>query len=146
MGNPKYRVVLVSHGEQSKGMLDTVQMLLGSQVNIAAYSLYPQQTVNDLSVMLEKEVTEYGAENIIFMTELMHGSPFNAVVSLTREHDIYHITGMNLAMLMAVLMERDEETATAESMCEAAIGAASESYADVRKLLAASDTDEEEDV
>ncbi len=146
MDNPKYRVVLVSHGEQSKGMLNTVQMLLGPQENITAYSLYPQQSVNDLSAMLEKEVTGHGAENIIFMTELMHGSPFNVVVSLTKKHDIYHITGTNLAMLMAALLERDEDTATAESICEAAIEAATGSYADVRKLLAVSDADEEEDV
>ncbi len=146
MGNPKYRVVLVSHGEQSKGMLNTVQMLLGPQENIAAYSLYPQQSVNDLSAMLEKEVTEHGAENIIFMTELLHGSPFNTVVSLTKKHDIYHITGTNLAMLMAALLERDDDKATAESICEAAIEAANGSYADVRKLLAASGEDEEEDV
>ncbi len=146
MDNQKYRVVLVSHGEQSKGMLNTVQMLLGPQENVAAYSLYPQQTVNDLSAMLEKEIAEYGAENIIFMTELMHGSPFNVVVSLTKEHDIYHVTGTNLAMLMSALLERDDETATAESICEAAIEAAPESFADVRKLLAASDAEEEEDV
>ena len=39
------------------------------------------------------------------MTELMHGSPFNAVVSLTRNHQIYHITGTNLAMLMGALLD-----------------------------------------
>ena len=38
MADSKIRVVLVSHGEQSKGMLNTVQMLLGEQTNIAAYS------------------------------------------------------------------------------------------------------------
>lgn len=31
MADSKIRVVLVSHGEQSKGMLNTVQMLLGEQ-------------------------------------------------------------------------------------------------------------------
>lgn len=145
MDNPKYRVVLVSHGEQSKGMLNTVQMLLGSQKNIAAHSLYPQQAVADLSAALEQEVRTYGAENIIFMTELMHGSPFNAVVALTRNYNVYHITGTNLAMLMAALMERDDESATAESICAAAIDAAPESYADVRQLLAASEEGEEDE-
>ena len=48
MADSKIRVVLVSHGEQSKGMLNTVQMLLGEQTNIAAYSLYPEQTIDDL--------------------------------------------------------------------------------------------------
>ena len=52
MADSKIRVVLVSHGEQSKGMLNTVQMLLGEQTNIAAYSLYPEQTIDDLTKVL----------------------------------------------------------------------------------------------
>ena len=39
MGARKVRIVLVSHGEQCKGMLNTVQMLLGPQENIAAQDL-----------------------------------------------------------------------------------------------------------
>ena len=100
MADSKIRVVLVSHGEQSKGMLNTVQMLLGEQTNIAAYSLYPEQTIDDLTKVLREEIEKYGAENIIFLTELKHGSPFNAVVSLTRDYDVYHVTGTNLAMLV----------------------------------------------
>lgn len=143
MSNSKIRVVLASHGDQSKGMLNTVQMLLGEQTNIAAHSLYPEQTVADLTETLEKEVETYGAENIIFLTELKHGSPFNAVVSLTRNHDIYHVTGINLAMLMTILLERDFEGATCEGLCESAINAAKDSYVDVRKMLMESDEEEE---
>lgn len=144
MESPKYRVVLVSHGEQSQGMLNTVQMLLGPQQNIAAYSLYPEQSVADLTRNLKKEVDAHGSDNIIFMTELMHGSPFNAVVSLTRDHRIYHITGVNLAMLMGALLERDDEKATAESICDAAIAAMEGSFADVRKILEQSGEEEDE--
>lgn len=143
MANSKIRIVLASHGEQSKGMLNTVQMLLGEQENIAAYCLYPEQSVSDMEKVLEEEIQKYGAENIIFLTELKHGSPFNIVVSLTRHYDLYHVTGTNLAMLMTVLLERDFEGATCEKLCEAALNAAKDSYADVRKMLM--ESDEEED-
>ncbi|MCD8050390.1 MAG: PTS sugar transporter subunit IIA [Clostridiales bacterium] len=146
MDAPKFRIVLASHGEQAKGMMNTVQMLLGPQENMAAYCLYPDQTVNALTEQLENEIKTYGAENIIFMTELFHGSPFNAVVSLTREYDLYHLTGTNLAMLMTVVMERDDENATAEAICDAAIEAAQDSFKDVRKMLAESIENEEEDL
>ena len=145
MADSKIRVVLVSHGEQSKGMLNTVQMLLGEQTNIAAYSLYPEQTIDDLTKVLREEIEKYGAENIIFLTELKHGSTFNAVVSLTRDYDVYHVTGTNLAMLMTIVLERDFEGATCEGLCEAAINAADDSYVDVRKMLMDSDDDEEDE-
>lgn len=145
MGAPKFRIVLASHGEQAKGMMNTVQMLLGPQENLTAYCLYPEQPVSTLTKQLEEEIKQYGAENIIFMTELYHGSPFNAVVSLTREYSLYHLTGTNLAMLMTVIMERDDEGATAQSICDAALEAAKESFFDVRKLLAEAGDDIEEE-
>ena len=45
MADSKIRVVLVSHGEQSKGMLNTVQMLLGEQTNIAGTNLAMLMTI-----------------------------------------------------------------------------------------------------
>lgn len=145
MDNRRFRFVLASHGEQAKGMLNTVQMLLGQQENIVAYGLCPEQPTTTLLEQLEGEIAAHGAENIIFVTELMHGSPFNVVVSLTRDHPIFHITGINLAMLMAALMERDDEQATGETICQAAMDAAAGSFADVRLLLKESEADEEEE-
>lgn len=142
---PRIRLVLASHGELSKGMLNTVQMLLGPQENIKAYCLMPEQDVDTFSALLAEEVKTYGAENIVFMTELLHGSPFNCTVSLTRDYDLYHVSGINLAMLMGAIMERDDEDSTPETVCAAAIEAAEGSYQDVRKLLAASDDDEDDD-
>lgn len=148
MSAPRIRVVLVSHGEQSKGMLNTVQMLLGPQENIAAYGLYPDSTVDALADQLRSEVEQYGAENIVFFSELRQGSPFNALVSLTRDYDIYHITGTNLAMLMAVIIERDDEDVSAEELCDAAMEAVEGSILNVRQFLKEQidDCDEEEDL
>lgn len=143
--SPKIRIVLASHGKLSEGMLNTVQMLLGPQENIAAYCLLPEQDVSIFSAKLEEEIKTHGAENIVFLTELLHGSPFNCAVSLTRTYDVYHVSGINLAMLMGAILERDDEESTPESVCEAAIDAAEGSYQDVRKLLSASDDDDDED-
>lgn len=145
MAEPKIRIVLASHGEQSKGMLNTVQMLLGEQENIIAYSLYPEQPVTDLTEKLQAEIERYGAENIIFMTELKQGSPFNAVVSLTRNYNLYHITGINLAALMTAIMERDGEGVTAAALCETIMEDSKNTMLDVRKLLAESNNEEEEE-
>lgn len=81
------------------------------------------------------------------MTELKQGSPFNAVVDLTRDYDLYHITGINLAALMNAIMERDDEGVTLEALCETVLEESKNTMLDVRKLLAESgDDDEEEDL
>lgn len=139
------RIVLASHGKLAAGMLNTVQMLLGQLDNITAYCLMPEEDVNAFAKKLEEEVKTYGAENILFMTELIHGSPFNSVVALTREYDIHHISGTNLAMLMEVVLARNEDGITLDQLCERAIAVAPQSYVDVRKLLQASEDEEDED-
>ena len=142
---PRIRVILASHGEQSKGMLNTVQMLLGPQENIAAYSLYPEQSVEDFSEALEKEIQTYGAENIIFLTELVYGSPFNTIVALTQKYDLHHISGTNMAVLMQVILARCDAEATLDDVVEAGMEGAEGSILDVRKLLAEAQDDEDEE-
>lgn len=145
MDKHEIRIVLASHGAQAQGMLETVQMLLGAQENMAAYCLSPEQTRDDLTELLKKEVETYGAENILFMTDLLYGSPFNAVTELTRNHTIYHISGMNTICLMTAVMERGNEGATPESICEAVMETSQNSIVDARLLLAANQADEEEE-
>lgn len=80
------------------------------------------------------------------MTELKHGTPFNAVVSLTHDYDVYHISGTNLATLMTVIMERDDDKITAESVCALAMETAKDSIVDVKKMLKEDTEMEEEDL
>lgn len=141
----KIRIVLASHGKLSEGMLNTVQMLLGPQENIKAYCLSPDEDVQGFEQKLRKEVEEYGAENIIFMTELLHGSPFNCLVNLTKEYDLHHISGINLPTLMGAVLARDDEDATIDAVCSEAMESSHNSIQDVRALLQSAEDDEEED-
>ena len=148
MSETGIRIVLASHGPQAQGMLETVQMLLGPQENMAAHCLSPEKSKDDLVAELQEEVAQYGAENIVFMTDLLYGTPFNSVTELTREHEIYHITGVNTITLMTAVMERGDEGATPAGVCEAAMEAAASSIVDVRRMLAeiADDDDDEDDL
>ena len=88
------KVIAVSHGSYSKGLVDSVQMLVGEQESLVAYGLFPEQTVATLTEKLEKEINDTPeGEEILFLTDLFHGSPFNAVVSLMRDHEFHHMMG-----------------------------------------------------
>ncbi len=42
-------------------------------------------------------------KKFFFLTNLFHGSPFNAVVSLMRDHEFHHITGINIPLAVEVM-------------------------------------------
>lgn len=127
------KIILVSHGSYSKGLLESVQMIVGKQENIVAYGLYPEESPASLTEILESEVKELD-EEVLFMTDLFHGSPFNIVVSLMRNYDIYHVTGVNLPILLEAIMARNSGS-SAQDVCKKLMEMESDTIKDVRKCL-----------
>lgn len=129
------KVIAVSHGSYSQGLVESTQMLVGEQENLVAYGLFPEQTVATLTEKLEAEIekTEEG-EEILFVSDLFHGSPFNAIVSLMEHHDVYHVTGINLPLMVEIMMGRYAGKNAAE-ICAGLLEAAPGTVKDVRKLF-----------
>ncbi|WP_270600017.1 PTS sugar transporter subunit IIA [Faecalicoccus pleomorphus] len=139
------RIILVSHGSFSKGLYQTMEMVLGPQENLAYVGLYPEQGVDILKENIEKEFKEAKEnEEILVLTDLFYGSPFNAVVQLMNKYDVYHLTGINVPLLMEILIMRSNGK-NAEEICEEAMKLAGSTVQDVRKYLADMMKMEEED-
>lgn len=133
------KIILISHGELAKGMQDSVQLLLGKQKHLTAYSLQPKQRVEELVDLLKKEVHMCGAENLLILSDVQYGSPFNAAVALAMEYpQIHHITGMNLAVVLSALSARKESfpALDLDRICSKIIRETAGSIVDVRRLLA----------
>ena len=129
------KVIAVSHGSYSKGLVESTQMLVGEQEDLVAYGLFPEQTVATLTEKLKAEIDQTGdGEEILFVSDLFHGSPFNAIVSLMEHHDIYHVTGITLPLMVEVMMGRYAGKNAAE-ICAGLIEAAPGTVKDVRKLF-----------
>lgn len=139
------RIILVSHGSFSKGLYQTMEMVLGPQENLSYVGLYPEQGVDILKENIEKEFKEAKEnEEILVLTDLFYGSPFNAVVKLMNKYDVYHLTGINVPLLMEILIMRSNGK-NAEEICEEAMKLAGSTVQDVRKYLADMMKMEEED-
>lgn len=128
------KIILVSHGSYSRGLLDSVQMVLGNQEKLVAYGLFPEEGPGHLTEKLEAELQTSGEEDILFMTDLFHGSPFNCVVSLMRDYRFHHITGINLPLLIAAIISRNGGASVAE-VCDGVMELASGSIMDVGKFF-----------
>lgn len=129
------KIILVSHGSFSKGLLESVQMVVGKQDDLTSYGLFPEESTTMLKQKLEAEIKKYEAEDILFMTDLFHGSPFNVVVSLMEDYKLHHITGMNLPLLLQAIMEKNAGKSIDE-ICDGLMEIASETIKDVGKCLA----------
>ncbi|MBE7722355.1 PTS sugar transporter subunit IIA [Lacrimispora indolis] len=135
------KIILVSHGYFSKGLLESVQMILGEQENLTAHCLMPEETPAALSQRLEAEIRETEGDDILFLTDLYHGSPFNVVVSLMKDYKFRHITGINMPLLIDAIMSRNGGLSIQE-ICSRLVKQAPGTILDVDDLLKKEDMEE----
>lgn len=130
----KMKVIVVSHGSYARGLVDTVQMIAGEQEDLEAYGLKPEDAVETLKEEIRQSIEQTrDGEEILILTDIFYGSPFNTVISLMSEYDLYHITGINLPLMMEVIMGRYAGK-HAQEICKELLKAAPDTVRDVREL------------
>lgn len=128
------KVIVVSHGSYARGLVDTVQMIAGKQEDLEAFGLEPEESVDTLKEKIRQSIEQASQEEeILILTDIFYGSPFNTVISLMPEYDLYHVTGINLPLMMEVIMGRISGK-HAEEICKELLKAASDTVRDVREL------------
>ncbi len=96
------KIILASHGALAKGMKDTLDMIVGNQVSIQAYSAYDEENV-DFASDISQQITREVNEQFIIVTDVMGGSVNNAMTELVlRYKNIFLITGMNLPLVLSL--------------------------------------------
>lgn len=98
------KIILASHGEFSKGLLDSAKMIVGDLANcVSSYSLYPGQSASDFALELEKIILEDKECEYIILSDLYGASVCTAMLRLTNLHNVNLFSGMNLNMVLELL-------------------------------------------
>ena len=145
-GEYNMKIIFVSHGSFSKGLYESVQMIFGEQKNMSYLGLYPTDDVEDFTNKLEEEIKKSNPEeDILILSDLFYGSPFNATVRLMAKYDLYHITGINLPLTLEVITQSNAGKTTQE-ICDSVIELSKEGIVDIRKQLGDALKQEEENI
>lgn len=96
-------IILASHGDFAKGIMQSGQMIFGEQKNVEAVTFQPNEGPDDLKAHLEEAIAKLDSDDqVLFLIDLWGGSPFNQSNGLFEQHkDKWAIvTGLNLPMLI----------------------------------------------
>ena len=138
------KVIVVSHGRFSEGLVDSVQMLTGEQQDLVYYGLFPEENVTVLRDKLQAELdTTPDDMEVLFLSDVFHGSPFNTIVDLMRDYTFFHLTGINLPLAVVVMMDRYMDM-SAEEICRHLLKEAPDTVKYVNDMFDA-DADHEEE-
>lgn len=105
-----YQVILISHGKLAAGILDSARLILGEQGQGEIFELAFGDDIeafrDNVTDAVEKALK---SGDVLVLTDIQSGSPFNVTVGIMTEHQVYHITGMNLAVVIEALSCRETD-------------------------------------
>ncbi|MCB2294502.1 mannose/fructose/sorbose PTS transporter subunit IIA [Clostridium algoriphilum] len=102
-------IILASHGEFAKGILQSGAMIFGEQENVQAVTLMPSEGPDDVKAKMKDAIASFdNQDEVLFLVDLWGGTPFNQASSLFEEHkDKWAIVaGMNLPMVIEAYSSR----------------------------------------
>ncbi|WP_152803267.1 PTS sugar transporter subunit IIA [Alkalibaculum sporogenes] len=106
-------VIIVCHGKLAEALKNSAELITGKQEHIQTYNLEHGDSVDELNANIHDSIVEAQKKHheVIVLTDMMSGSPFNATTANMKELDFIHITGINMPILLEILMLRKTCTA-----------------------------------
>ena len=102
------KVLLVSHGELSKSLIDSTEMLVGETDKLDYLIFDKNMGIDELKDSFIKYL-DGNEEELLIFTDIKGGTPFNVASILTNDMDKVHIFyGMNLPMIVEAALYKDE--------------------------------------
>lgn len=114
-------VCLVSHGNLAEGLHDTLTMFMGNCEGVMHMTLKQGEAVDQFQVRCAEMLKTLGEEDeVIVLADLIGGSPLttflNALSDLGKTPLIV-LGGMNLAMALNALLNKDQEASIIRDVC-----------------------------
>lgn len=99
------RVIFASHGGLSKGMKDSVTMIVGDlEKNVETYSLLPGENPEDYYQELYKQANESN-EQILVLCDIKGGSVHTALSKLAVLDNVVVFSGMNMGLALDIVLK-----------------------------------------
>ncbi len=100
-------VVLVSHANIAKEMLDVIQHIVGKQENLIAISIFPEDDMEKKRLEIVESVKKVDCgKGVIVLTDMFGGTPSNLAISVMESEMIEVVAGVNLPMLIKMMSIR----------------------------------------
>ena len=104
------KIILVSHGKLSAGMLHSVQMIVGEREDLCCYGMMPGEHYQPVVDAVEAEVSAHPDTQYIVIADLLGGSVCNGMMTLIHHKNLKLVAGMNMGLVINLLLEPEALT------------------------------------
>lgn len=98
------KIILVSHGKFSEGIMHSVQMIVGENKSLSCYGMMPDEHYSTMVNAIEVQAKENLNTQFIIIADLFGGSVCNGFMTLVNLPNVKLISGMNMALVIEMLL------------------------------------------
>lgn len=104
------KILLASHGKFAEGIYNTLQIILGKDINVTTISAYVNGK-DDLEGLVNPHIHELNHDDeLIVVTDLFGGSVNNEFMKHTCNAQVHLVSGMNLHLLIELITSQNPNT------------------------------------
>jgi len=131
-------ILIVTHGPMAAALLKSAEMILGETLaEVKAICLGPQDNLDSARAKVELALAGIGAhgaeQGVLVLVDLFGGTAGNAAAWALRDGTFEIVAGVNLPMLLEVLLNRDQMSAT--ELAELAVEKGKQGVTDIGAAL-----------
>jgi mannose/fructose/sorbose-specific phosphotransferase system IIA component len=105
MTNSSVQIVVASHGELARALVNTAELIAGQQVDVRYYTLMPGDDVKAFQTSLSEVVNQ--ARPTLVLVDMAGGTPWNAALAVAAQNErVRVVSGVSLPMLLEVTFSR----------------------------------------
>lgn len=104
-------ILVVGHGGFGKGLISSVDIIVGEQENLEYVEFKLEDSTEDLENNIKEKIEVMkNCDGILFLTDVVGGTPFKTCVLISQEvKNSKVLSGTNLPILLEAIMKRDTE-------------------------------------
>lgn len=103
-------LVVVSHGNLSKGLASSIALIAGEYKNMITLSLEKNDNAEEFHNEILNSVKKVDeGDGVMIFTDVLGGTPSNLSTLVARRNDLFCLTGMNLPMLIEFVMLAEDD-------------------------------------
>ena len=102
------RIVLATHGEFCRALLDTARMIAGDLQEVIPAPLLPNASLEEYLENLQRLWNLEENQETVFLCDLAGGTPYNSVIHISGGRLPLLLAGLSLPMLLSAAELREE--------------------------------------
>ena len=97
-----FSLFIMTHGDFSESIYRSLCALSCCSLDVHTFCIDEDTDVREYETMVRREIDDVLKKglDIVVLTDIQLGTPFNVAMRIMKDYPIYHITGINLPLLL----------------------------------------------